>query len=380
MNKILSVVWLLASLGESASISAWDVMPGRYCDDRRLTRLRATCVEGREAALGHLAGDWGLVLGRLPVLWQLETSDAVQSTPQANGTTPVPFELGRTSFGHNRVTVILPARKFLQRPSTVKAVVLHETVHAVFASQLGRRRYQALPQWFHEGIALLISGEGKAAWRQEIAYAVFQERPADSFLASLRSSSPSPAAAYCVVHWLHRRVGQKRLARLLRSIAAGQDFDTVLRRTAGFGTDQVRDLSVTAARRAVRETLSVQQQARFHELHRRLRGRDPSAAAALESFVLESTHGVLAETAHYLLAKAAFRGERHDDAISHLRGALSVRGPLWRPEVLLLLARSQAATGQVEAARRSLQEAQEVFGEDRDVAAEARVLAASWAH
>ena len=316
------------------------------------------------------------MLGRLPVRWRLETRgvDALAQSGADGGS----FELGRTSFLRDGVLVVLPARKFLRQPETVREVVQHEAVHATFASQLGRARYEALPMWFREGVALLISGEGESAWRREIAYAVFQDRAAHWFVASLHSPAPAPGAAYVAVRWLRQRVGQKKFLRLLRRTADGRDFEGVLRAVAGFGVGQGRDLATTAARRSARDTLSIERETTFRKLHRQLRGGG-SAVEAMERFLRDDEDGVLAGTAHYVLAKGAFRARRHDQALAHLARVLASRDRLWRPEALLLLARTQAALGQMGLARKSLAEVQEVFGEDRSVAADAHRLAARWA-
>src|SRR5690606_28620526 len=83
------------------------------------------------------------------------------------------FEAGQTIVERDRVRVVLPARRYLSRPPKARRVVRHEAAHALLASSLGSAdRYLAVPRWFREGFALLVSGEGPSRVGAESAQAI----------------------------------------------------------------------------------------------------------------------------------------------------------------------------------------------------------------
>jgi hypothetical protein len=277
------------------------------------------------------------------------------------------------------VHVLLPARRFLARPSSVAAVVLHECVHAVHASHSGsRERYESTPRWLREGIAILLSGEGEERLADRIAHTVYGGAAASSFLRGVDAADATRAEVYLAVAWLRATLGRETFARLVRDVARGEPAARAVTRLAGIELPALRSESLRAAREAIRERLPQHREERFRVLTARMRSDPGSVTAELEVLLADDEEGPLSGTLRYLLGREALRAPADESAVAtakaHLEALRASPGALWRPEGLLLLGQCYLKEGSRDAARRVWLEVTEMFGEDRAIAEQARRL------
>lgn len=369
----------------SGAVTPWEIAEGPYAGDPRMPALVRAASGARREALDRLRAEWGLSPGPSPIRWTLDTRAALpgrsasgDSLPRSE--MPLDFELGRTWFEGGTVHVSVPARRFLWRPGLVSPVVRHECVHAVHASRAKTRaRYESTPRWLREGIALLFSGEGRERVMERLAYTVYGGAPATSFLTGIHAAEVTQAEAYLAAEWLRARLGE-RFPLLVRRIASGEPARRAVAEVSGIESSALADRAKEAARDVLRELLPESRARRFRSLLRESRaGRKVSPQ--LEVLLAEDEDGPLAGTIRYLLAREALRGEKSPRAVAgatrHLEVLRAGRWNLWRAEALVLVGQCYLIEGRRDAARRAWTEVTEVFGEDRDVADQARRLLAA---
>ncbi len=386
------VVLVGVAAASSQALPRWEIDPaGLYASDPRMPALVAVASEARDRALARLRKEWKLSPGSTPIHWRWDTA-AVPSGPSPakvgpsrSGAQP-DFEFGRTYIEDGVVNVLLPARKFLARPRTVAAVVLHECLHAVHASHTStRERYEATPRWLREGVALVFSGEGEERVRERIAYTAYGGADARSFVRGVDTVDVSRAEAYLAVARLEAMLGRERFVSLVRKIVTGENAVRAVTDFCGMSLSSLGEHLRRAARATIRDLLPRHREERFRELLKRLRAEPGTVTAKLEILLAEKRDGPLAGTVRYLLAREALREAQRapaearalPTAIAHLEALRRDPGTLWRPEALVLLGQCYLKDGRRAAARRAWREVTEMFGEDRAVAEPARRLLAA---
>jgi len=362
----------------------WEVSGSGFEDHPSLPELKRHAGEAASEALGRLHVELGIEKGSLPIRWLLDCNDAT-----GNERSPRFFQLGSTSFVEGSVLVRLPVKKYLYAPESVRQVATHEAVHAALASARGsRRRYQAVPYWFREGMALLFSGEGDIVLSERIAYTVYEGRPSTSFLKGLPPPgfqggatfgfSVSPAEGYLATLWIRERIGAVGFRALCSQVAKGGELDSLLAVLLGSSHEALRAEALRDARTKITETLPPGRERAFQEaLAARSRGAGQEAARVLSEILGQERRGQdrrrpLAGTVHYLLARQALDDGHKPEARRHLEDLLELPGTLWRPETLVLLGELLWSAGKKEEAQLRWQEVLVVFGEDRVPAERAR--------
>ncbi len=138
------------------------------------------------------------------------------------------------AFGERRV-VIFPTRVTRYPYDSLESVMRHEIVHlALFATAGG----QALPRWFHEGVATSVdAGWGMADQARLLVAAVTEptiEEVSDLFESDAR---PDTALAYllstALVNDLRERHGADVPGRIVRRVEAGAPFARAFARETG---------------------------------------------------------------------------------------------------------------------------------------------------
>ena len=163
----------------------WELSGGRRGTDPRISALERELADSRKMALEKTRRSLGLVPGKLPIRWVLRLGRPAAGTGAAKAAA------GWTEVGEDEVVVTIPAWRYLGFPAKVRRVVVHETVHAVMASKLGTRAaYRALPGWFREGAALLVSGEGPGRVKGRISSTLLEGGRSGGFLSGLAGASP----------------------------------------------------------------------------------------------------------------------------------------------------------------------------------------------
>ena len=375
---------LLCFLAAGSPVEAarvkWEVSGSGFEGHPSLPELRRQAGDAASEALGRLRVELGIVTGSLPIRWLLDASE----TPRSERS-PRFFQLGSTSFTEGAVLVRLPVGKYLHAPESVRQVATHEAAHAALASALGSRwRYEAVPYWFREGMALFFSGEGELVLSERIAYTVYKGRLASSFLKGLASPgvqkgdvsrfSVSPAEGYLAFLWIRERVGEVGSRALCSQVARGGEVESLLATFLGRSQEELRAEALLAARAKITEVLPQGRERAFKAaLARRGRGAGQEVAQAFSEILAQDPRGPLASTVLYLLAQQATGGGGDGQAArEHLEGLLELPGSLWRPEALVLLGEVLWRAGKREEAKRRWHEVLEVFGEDRGPAERAR--------
>ncbi|MBN1441560.1 MAG: hypothetical protein JXA90_02575, partial [Planctomycetes bacterium] len=340
-------------------------------------RIGAAWIEAHRS----LRSRFGLRPGRLPVAWRITGR---LPAPPGDAGDAGRFAAGRIRFEGDRVLVEIPGPRYLARPSRAGAVVLHEAAHALLASRRGsRRRYEEIPPWFREGLALLASREGDSRLHARIAVTVLAGRPPASFLRGLgaesgggRARRPSPAESYLAVDLLALALGESRFGVLVERLAEREDLERLLGEewrggAAGFRRD--------FAAAAVGRVDALAPPGAIDDLRRAVRlleaGEPAEARVRLGRLIDGESAPALTATARYFRARSLLEEGRPGDAAGDLEALLAppVEG-LWEPEGLIALGRCLAARGRRDEAARLWEEVCERFAEDLQSVARARAL------
>lgn len=384
----MSAAWLLCLLAAASSVE-WELEGQGHEAHPALPVLLHVAGEAADEALARIREELGLVPGKAPIRWVLDVTDAAPPARQGE-----PFKVGRTRFVKGSAVISIPARKYLREPSAARSVIAHEAVHAVCFSALGSaERYEAVPAWFREGVAVHFAGEGDLLIREAVVASLLEDQPADAFLTGLpptdlargtarhggRGAEVSYAEAYLASSYIHGKLGASGWKLLVSRTASGQSLAPLLESLLGSTGEALRARFLRHARRRVGDLLPAALGERFREsIRANARGEAERARAEWERILEENSSGPLASTVRYFLARSALKGVGRPAARLHLEALLSERGSLWRPEGLVLLGECLAGEGDTRRAREAWLEVLEVFGEDPGPAARAReALAAS---
>ena len=354
---------------------AWKVT-GTRADDPRYAVLLRVLERARTSAGRRLASELGLVpFPMRPIEWDLEV-DATLS--EAAFSVPGFLTAGRTVVEPGGVRVTLPAPRYLARPESAALVVAHEACHAVLASVLGGTRYNALPQWFREGMALWFSGEGSTRVDEQIALTVFGGAASDSFLvgASLVSdgSGVSAAEAFLAFDGLWLQIGAAGRSELVAGLRGGWTLPHAVRELSGWSPVQWQVAALKDARKRIRARLPRQDESRFRaSLELRGQGQSEAAARIWTALREGASTGSLRGTLDYLLTGQRLeraRRTRGPDAsvTAKLRDDLrAIVGPgthLWQPELLILLGDTLRLRGEISASEAAYREVVEAYPQD----------------
>ena len=365
---------------------AWERRGATHAAHPLLEALLRAAEESRRDSLARLRAEMSLEPGKTPIRWILDLSG---SSSRDDGKPVKPaaefFEAALTRFADGTIEVVVPARKYLRRPDEARAVVAHEAAHAVLASALEKSdRYQAVPRWFREGIALRFSGEGELRVSETVAVTVFKERGASSFLVGISfdrrpGDATSAAESYLAVRWVERRLGREGLAKLCREVAGGKGLRDELEGLLGLSEAGLRAEALRFARDAVARILPASREKAFRDsLSAQANGNKELAMAAWRRLLEENPQGPLAGTIHYLLAKELLKAPggagESGEAMRHLESISRASSVLWRPEALVLLGERLREAGRSSDARALWTEVLEAFGEDLEPASRARKL------
>jgi hypothetical protein len=125
------------------------------------------------------------------------------------------------------VIVIFPARSVSYPYDSLEDIVRHEIAHVLIARAAG---HQAVPRWFHEGLALVAERAWGFEDRTRVALALtgthWSARELDeAFQTGEGRASAAYAVSGALVRDVMRRHGDDAPARMLSRMAAGASFD-----------------------------------------------------------------------------------------------------------------------------------------------------------
>lgn len=136
-----------------------------------------------------------------------------------------------------RDTIIVPLDRVMMSGMDVGRVTVHELVHIVLARAYGG---VVIPRWFHEGLAMTLSGELLFDEQAVISRALFTRQllPFDSIEKVNALDQYGAALAYSESHlavaYLIDEYGIDTISELLKAVRATGRFDSAMVRVLGF--------------------------------------------------------------------------------------------------------------------------------------------------
>lgn len=237
-------------------------------------------------------------------------------------------------FGHDRARcrthrvgddeyqhVDLYTEYFVSGDADLQTVVTHELVHAVMRERMGRTRYERLPHWLREGLAVHVADEGE----RHLHRTLLACEQVDALMIGLdrakRSVRTYPYAWLAIEH-LRAKGGPATLHRLLKGLIDGRDTKRLLGRIDGGGYAAFeRGVRKHAAKRIEAAARGLADIKRARRLYR---GKHfAKARAACRAFLEEHAGSAFAPTARYLTARSWFREGRFDRAEAGFRACLA---------------------------------------------------------
>jgi hypothetical protein len=140
-----------------------------------------------------------------------------------------------------RDTIIIPTDRFPLADMDVGRVTVHELVHIALERAYGRLR---LPRWFHEGLAMTLSGELSFEEQVALSRAILTKRllPLDSIERVNRFDAFGAALAYSQSHlaaaYLIDKYGIDGVSEFLGEVRVSGRFDTALADGFGFSPQE----------------------------------------------------------------------------------------------------------------------------------------------
>lgn len=148
-----------------------------------------------------------------------------------------------------RDTVIIPVDKAPLADMETDRVTLHELVHIALERSFGRLR---LPRWFHEGLAMWLSGEISFEEQLVLSRALFAGRllPLDSIEMVNRFDAYGAALAYSQSHltllFIVDSWGMDAIPELLAAVRKTGTFDSAFTQVFGLTHDEFERLAASA--------------------------------------------------------------------------------------------------------------------------------------
>jgi hypothetical protein len=140
-----------------------------------------------------------------------------------------------------RDTIIIPTDRFPLADRDIGRVTVHELVHIALERAYGRLR---LPRWFHEGLAMTLSGELSFEEQVVLSRAILTKRllPLDSIERVNRFDAFGAALAYSQSHlaaaYLIDKYGIDGVSEFLGEVRVSGRFDTALADGFGFSPQE----------------------------------------------------------------------------------------------------------------------------------------------
>jgi hypothetical protein len=150
--------------------------------------------------------------------------------------------------------VIFPSRIGSYPYDSLESVVRHEIVHLALNTRAGG---QALPRWFHEGVAVTVASGWDSRDQVRLLLAAL-ERPSMADLSRLFASDvrPDTAQAYllsaALVDDVRRRHGSASPGAIAGAVAAGQPFEAAFLTVTGERIEEVAARAWAGHRRLTR--------------------------------------------------------------------------------------------------------------------------------
>ncbi len=328
----LTVVQLAAPLGPTVALRAAEASPtgaaasavrtheglyrGRYRHDPRFDRT-----------FGHLETVVGRALRTIEDRLGIEPRGVARIHVYVQDADPARYGHDRARCRTHRVGaeefqhVDLYTEYFVSGDADLQTVVTHELVHAVMRERLGQTRYERLPLWLREGLAVYVADEGERHLHRTLLACEKVGALVVGLAQTTRTVHLYPYA-WLAVEYLVSKGGPTTLPRLMKGLLDDRNGKRLLGRIHGEG--------YAAFERGVRKHATARIRAAAAGLDdikraRRLyRGKHfPKARAACAAFMKKHPSSAFAPTARYLDARCWFREGSFDRAEAGFRRCLA---------------------------------------------------------
>ena len=322
----------------------WELSGKTGGSETRLDALLRELSTSRKLALEKTRTRLELTPGKLSIRW------AVQLRRSGEGLAAVKAEAGWTEVGKKEVVVTIPAWRYLAFPAKVRRVVVHEAVHAVMASRMGTAEaYLAVPAWFREGTALLVSGEGPERVDDRISATLLKGGSSADFLAGVTGGQVYPAEGYLSVLWIEQRLGTSGFREFLSRLAEGGVFKTELEKLTGLRLPGLEKAMLRDAVRRISRRISSPSERLFKLALRQAQdGHYDRSHESLSALGGSGESLAVRDSALFLHARMLVEEGRYLEAAGQLEGLLRKGYEVpWEPEIFEQLGRCRAGMGKL---------------------------------
>lgn len=219
---------------------------------------------------------------------------------------------------HHHIDIF--AEYFLSGDSDLEVVLRHELVHAVMRARMGGAKYQALPHWVREGLAVHIAGEG----RHHLRRTLLAREDVDALMTGLMGRQRSLVMypyAWLAVEYLRLEGGPDAVCVFARGLMDGRHPRALTRELTGKRWKPfLGALRGHARKRIEEEAAGLADLKRARVLYRQR--RFPEARVAFGAFLEAHPGSAFAPTARYYCARTWYRERNFDAAASAFQGCI----------------------------------------------------------
>jgi hypothetical protein len=250
-------------------------------------------------------------------------------------------------------SIVFCVDRIARDPFDPRSILRHELTHVAVAQELGRLAY-ALPRWFQEGIAELVSGKAHQRVKATIGGAGLNPltvvRGLDWLESSDRMHGPNAfrghyAEGYLHVRFLAMRSGEGALPKLFARLRNGDSLWWAIRHVTGMD----RSAFINASDAWVKETIAGLATASGLEALKTAHGID-----GLRAFLAQHEGSAYLNWVHLRLARLLLDRKRPREALEETRRVVETNES-WEA-AWLMHARALFAAGEREATRRAISE------------------------
>ncbi len=208
--------------------------------------------------------------------------------------------------------VILFAEYFLSGDSDLPTVLTHELVHAVMRDRMGASKYERLPYWIREGLAVHAADEGTRHLRRTLLACQDPNALLTGLMGRTRDIRMYPYA-YLGIDFIEERGGKNALRRFVRGLVEGRHPRSLIHALTGMPWSQFkRELYGYARERIEDEADGLRAIRAARRLYRR--GRYDRARSAFDDFIVKYPASAFVPTARYYAARCFFKRRAYEAA------------------------------------------------------------------
>jgi len=227
--------------------------------------------------------------------------------------------VSETTNGRTIQVITIYMELLITRQTDVQATTTHEFIHAFMRAQMGKK-YQALPKWLREAIAVWGADQLEDKTWAVLGNAIFSGKPPFSTINGLESShhdtSDYMEDALLFEFIVRRGNGMTRVKSAIEAIVAGNDYrETLQEATNSRSWTKLQDDLRAFSLGYVEDVLSRASYSRFQTTDDLLKARRyQEAIAKFQEWMQDNPRSFLIPEAWYRIAQCQYRLKRYEDA------------------------------------------------------------------